>query len=1090
MPKLLTCPQGHQWEQPAGPWICPVCGAALEQTLCGPPPDTDNQTLAFSASPRAQASPAHATTPGAESPDGAIPTELAEHTRYRVLGLLRGGGMGMVFKAEHRLMERPVALKVIASGLIDDPAAVARFQREVKTAARLSHPNIVQAYDADQAGPLHFLVMEYVEGTDLAQLVAQRGPLPVAQACDYARQAALGLQHAFEHGMVHRDIKPHNLMRTPDGQVKVLDFGLSRFLSESGRADDPTEADPAGAVGSSGASDTALTQAGSLMGTADYIAPEQTKDAHAADIRADVYSLGCTLYFLLAGHGPFPGGTIVDKLQAHRARQPPPLTELRGDLPPALLRVVERMLAKEPGRRYQTPAEVAQALSPFTRRPRRRWWPLAAAVVLVALLGLAGYHYGPDALRFATNTGQILVESERADARVRVRRNGEPGRPLEVTPGQLTELPAGTYEVEMVDGQKGLQAVPGAFTLDRGGQAVIALLPDEIRRFQGHGGHVWSVAFSPDGHRALSGSADRTMRLWDVETGKELRRFKNPAWVDDVAFSPDGRLALSCTSSPDNSLWLWDVETGVEVRRFQGHTGTVRKLAFSPDGRQIVSGSYDGTVRLWDVASGTEVRKLANHRNMVEGVAFSPNGRRALSSSQDGTLRLWDLATGQFRELKGHQGAVMRAVFSADGRRILSGGNDRTVRLWDAATGQLLRTFEGHTGRVECVAFSPDGRHALSGGAGDETLHLWDVARGQELYRFEGHGGDVMGVAFSPDGRRALSASSDATLRLWRVPDARQLARLAARLPVVAIRSPIRVFVGHTGPVRSVALSPDGRYALSGGGLQQGDRTMRLWDVATGKEFRQFMGHTGPIQSVAFSPDGRQALSGCRDHLIRLWDVESGKLVRVFAGQLFAGHTDVVNSVTFSPDGRLALSGSFDKTLRLWDVASGKELRTFAGHTMRVLQVAFSPDGGRALSASDDKTMRLWDVASGKELHCFRGHADAVECVAFSPDGHRALSGSYDTTIRLWDLESKQELGSFTRHRSWVNSVTFSRDGRRALSASADRTIRLWDVASRRERCRFEGHTDQVWSAVFSTDERYILSCSSDRTLRLWEAPP
>jgi hypothetical protein len=279
---------------------------------------------------------------------GDIPAPLADHPRYRVLGLLGSGGMGAVYRAEHRLMQRPVALKVINQSLTNSPGAVERFQREVVAAARLAHPNIVAAYDAEQAGDLHFLAMELVDGMSLSQLLERRGRLPVAEACEYVCQAALGLQHAHERGMVHRDIKPHNLMLTPAGQVKILDFGLARFVSETSQTG-------------------ALTQVGSSMGTPDYIAPEQARDAHAADIRADIYSLGCTLYSFLTGQRPFPEGDYLQKLMAHIERTPRPIAGFRNDVPPEVCRIVERMMAKDPARRLQTPAEVAAALAPFAK---------------------------------------------------------------------------------------------------------------------------------------------------------------------------------------------------------------------------------------------------------------------------------------------------------------------------------------------------------------------------------------------------------------------------------------------------------------------------------------------------------------------------------------------------------------------------------------------------------------------------------------------------------------------------------------------------------------------------------------------------
>jgi hypothetical protein len=256
--------------------------------------------------------------------------------------------MGVVYQARQTVMDRQVVIKVINKTLLDNPGALERFRREVKAAARLAHPNIVTAYDAEQAGDLHMLVMEFVPGQSLAEVLQKQGPLPVAQACHYALQAAKGLQHASEHGMVHRDVKPQNLMLTPKGQVKILDFGLAKLVSER-RAG------------------TGLTASGAYMGTPEYSAPEQATDARKADIRADLYSLGCTLYCLLAGRPPFREETTVLTILAHLQKEPPPLPALRPDVSPALWSVVARLLTKDPTRRYQTPAEVARALAPFCK---------------------------------------------------------------------------------------------------------------------------------------------------------------------------------------------------------------------------------------------------------------------------------------------------------------------------------------------------------------------------------------------------------------------------------------------------------------------------------------------------------------------------------------------------------------------------------------------------------------------------------------------------------------------------------------------------------------------------------------------------
>jgi serine/threonine protein kinase len=360
---------------------CAACGDRLQQL-----PDQKLEDLLGEYEPERMGveTPAGlATPPGPTAPSPRAeqdpPRELTEHPRYRLQGFLAAGGMGLVFKAEHRLMRRVVALKVIHPHLLNRPAAVDRFHREVRAAARLTHPNIVAALDAEQAGAVHFLVMEYVEGETLDRIVARRGPLPVAEACAYVSQAALGLQHAHERGMVHRDLKPSNLIVTAAGQVKILDFGLAQLVHE-------------------GQTLSGLTPEGTLVGTPDYLAPEQARDPGSADIRADLYSLGCTLYHLLAGRPPFAGGGILQQLLAHQDRAPRPLSAFRGDLPEELVRIVQRLLAKDPADRFESPGQLAQALTPFlskettTRdRARKRGGPRLLALTLTAgLLVLAG----------------------------------------------------------------------------------------------------------------------------------------------------------------------------------------------------------------------------------------------------------------------------------------------------------------------------------------------------------------------------------------------------------------------------------------------------------------------------------------------------------------------------------------------------------------------------------------------------------------------------------------------------------------------------------------------------------------------------
>ncbi len=281
-----------------------------------------------------------------------LPPELVDHPDWEVLRELGRGGMGVVYLAKNKLMGRLEVLKVVGRHLVERPGVLDRFLREIQSAARLQHPNIVTAYSAMRLGPSLVLAMEYVKGFDLAKVVKTKGPMPTAHACYFINQAALGLQHAHERGMVHRDVKPANLILARDAKnaiVKVLDFGLAKVTSE-------------------GQADSSLTREGQMVGTPDYIAPEQIRDAKSADIRADIYSLGCTLYYLLAGRPPFLGDHLWDVYQAHFSMEASPLNLVRPEVPVELAAVVAKMMAKEPGRRFQTPGEVARALMPFIKK--------------------------------------------------------------------------------------------------------------------------------------------------------------------------------------------------------------------------------------------------------------------------------------------------------------------------------------------------------------------------------------------------------------------------------------------------------------------------------------------------------------------------------------------------------------------------------------------------------------------------------------------------------------------------------------------------------------------------------------------------
>jgi WD40 repeat protein len=578
----------------------------------------------------------------------------------------------------------------------------------------------------------------------------------------------------------------------------------------------------------------------------------------------------------------------------------------------------------------------------------------------------------------------------------------------------------------------------------------------------GHGNCVSAVSFSPDGKLLASGGADNTVRLWDVETGKEIKTLSghtNKVW--GVSFSPDGKLLA--TGSDDKTVRLWDVATGQQINTLIGHINELTTVSFSPDGKLLASGSRDKTVKLWDVATGQQINTLIGHTNILTTVSFSPDGKLLASGSYDSTVKLWDVPTGkQTNTLTGHTNNIVSVSFSPDGKLLASGSADRTVKLWDVATGKEIKTLPGHTSWVRSVNFSPDGKLLVSGSA-DSTVKLWDVATGKQTNTLTGHTNSVRSVNFSPDGKLLVSGSCDNTVKLWDVSTSKQTNTLTT---------------GHTSSVRSINFSPNGKVMASG----SEDNTVKLWDVATGKEINTLR-HTNGVRSINFSPDGKLLATGGNDNTVKLWDVSTSKQTNTLTG-----HTSSVRGINFSPNGKVMASGSEDNTVKLWDVATGQQINTLTGHTERVNDVSFSPDGKVLASSSADNTVKLWDVATGKEISTLT-ELSTVNGISFSPDGKVLASTNADNTVKLWDVATGQQINqinTLTGHTDWVSDVSFSTDGKILASAGGDSKVKLWDTATGKEIKTLMGHTGAVNSVNFSPNGKLLATGGDDKTVRLW----
>jgi WD40 repeat protein len=506
-----------------------------------------------------------------------------------------------------------------------------------------------------------------------------------------------------------------------------------------------------------------------------------------------------------------------------------------------------------------------------------------------------------------------------------------------------------------------------------------------IRTLQGHSESVYGVAITPDGRYAVSASGDKTLRVWDLESGQTLRTFEGHTdRVNAVAVTSGGCLAVS--ASNDETLRVWDLESGKSLRTLENRSidiavdianfKTLAALAKQTTlGKQSQPTEKVSPPRLEPIHANLPA--LPRRTASMSAVAITPDGRRAVSASGDATLRIWDLESGQrISTLKGHTDSVSAVAVTPDGRRALSASGkempwlssypDTTPRIWDLETGNSLRTLQGHTNYVRAVVITPDGRRAVSA-SGDMTLRVWDLESGHSLWTLQGQNAEVGAVAIALDGRRAVSASFDNTLRIWDLESGHSL----------------RTLQGHNAGVDAVAITPDGHRAVSA----SFDNTLRVWDLGTGHSLRTLQGHNAGVDAVAITPDGYRAISASFDNTLRVWDLESGHSLWTLQG-----HTNCIRAVVVTPDSRQAISVSDDETLRVWDLRTGQSPRKLKGHTADINAMAITPDGRRAVTASDDKTLRVWHLESGKELTVFTGESPMGRC-AIAPDGQTIIAG-------------------------------------------------------------------------------------------------
>lgn len=992
--------------------------------------------------------------------------------KYRLLECIGSGGMGAVYKARHERLGRIAALKVMSPTLVANPRAVARFRHEIQAVAALNHPNIVAAYDADYVGKVHFLVMEYVEGHDLGWHVAQQGPLPIDWACECIRQAALGLEHAHERGMIHRDIKPTNLLATTDPEsgrllVKVLDLGLARFATETELEERSSTPDAPVAAG--------LTQAGQVLGTPDYMSPEQSVDTRRADVRSDIYSLGCTLYRLLTAEMPFPGETVLEKIEARQKGPPRPIRELRPDVPPELAPVLDRMLARDPAARYRAAREVAEALASFVPRtsapapqiPATKAQPREPSSERSLLPG-ADPRLDELFSHLASQADVSPTVAPAAPARRHFRWPFDRKATLSIAAGAAVVLLALAIwywggQVTLVVDWPLDQRHGGSLSIDG---HEIALKATEKIEVTGRSG-PWELKLARPGFETIH---ERLQMSFGERRPYPIAWHPTPQTTRRTELAAFRRRSAELTKA--EALDPQVVRLRAELTRFRSHhaghaealeAGGVLAQLPSPLDRLTRVAVPEAALREAgrgepDRASPALVGALGDGAlqfwNRITSVSVSHDGRWIAAASLDGTTRIFDRESGVARHVLVLTNEPTEVLFSPVDDTLAVAGVRAEVTLWNAAKGQLQTTLRG---AIRPMAFSGDGRLLAAGAGGRRAgVGLFDVATGKP--------------------QRTLTG-----------PVATAIARLSlnadgSRLAVYANAPNVAVVLRDTANDREVGRYPRShwpRFGADGLLVVGGARgQLDLYDAADGKLKRTIPEGGEPL---GFSADGRILVSHRQGRAL-VWDPLTGAA----RGRL----SEIPALAAVSPDGRTLVAADVTALeLGAWDLATGTRLASLKVETTPS-SLTFTPDSSEVIAAGGDQFLRRWDPRTGREIQS----ADALwKDVACDPEG-RTVAVARRGEVRLWDLTAAERpVRSLEGDTSQLADLKWSADGQWIAGAGgprADRTsLRLWEAAGGGELPMPAEHRDRAIVLEFGPGSQSLAAAGEGRSLLLWDAP-
>ncbi len=1059
---------------------------------------------------------------------------------YELIEGIAQGGMGAIYKARQTTLNRTVALKTILAGRLAGEDQMKRFRAEAEAVANLDHPNIVPIYEVGDYDGQLFFSMRYVEGGSLDEHMARYNADAHACAVMMAK-VARAIHFAHQHGILHRDMKPDNILLDAQGEPHITDFGLAKRVDAGEN----------------------ITVTGEIIGTPNYMSPEQAEGKGIQLTTAvDVYGLGAVLYQLLTGKPPFRADSPLETLRLVIEQEPQRPSTVNRRIDRDLETICLKCMEKDPQRRYGSAEAVAEDLErwlrkePIQARPSgyfyraRKWAARRPAVALLAITTFCG---------LATLLGVILVNEQRlqkerdfaldqeksaTEQRKKAEALAEQSRQrlvrLNVGDGQrfLDEGDASAALLSFVDALKldegrtqseEIQRTRIASTL-RQAPRLIQFWTEEtpiltsaassnsrfLATFTKQRIRLWDVttgeaigkpvalphpvktaALSPDGQQIVLLNDDRTALLWNWRTDKkDPIKLEHLSAMNYATFSSDGKyVAIAGGKTREGLVRIWNTKTGEAVGAPIMSADEINHVAFSPDGKRLATASKDKTAAVWDTQTGQRVAGPMQHRDLVRHVSFSPDGRKIVTSSADLTARIWDANKGEaLTPPMQHNGAVTYAEFSPDGLRVVTANKDNTGRVWDALTGEPLTPPLAHSSRVARARFSPDGRRVLT--VAEKSARVWNAFTGQPLTPPLPHSAEILHALFNPDGRSVMIVSKDRTVRVWDTPPAQQNSR---ELPL-------------KGELKQTIFSKDNRQMLA-----VADKTLRVWDVMTGEPVSPILGGDSEILAARFLP-GSRINTITKDQMVHTWDAKTGKESRSFK------IPEAISFATFSSDGSVLLSADYDRKayitrpdqnpriVGLAQKVGKREDGTDGGkrpeflkrgedgaprlnppnrktiqHKGRIAYAQFNADGSRVVTASWDNTARVWNTETGEAVTPPLEHGDRVVLASFSSDGTKVVTASWDNTARIWDAKTGKPLSPPLQHTAELTLASFSPDGRYVVTASTDNTARVWNAATGDPVTPFLQHNGWVVAASFSPDSTRVVTASWDNTARIWD---